>query len=79
MGLFSELFTFCEVDRRQTDCRNQPISTARNAFKVHSQDSVGSSTKVTLCMTQLSRAFTGEQIMGPFHLCRAKSCLLFVR
>lgn len=52
---------------------------AEKQFKVYCQVSVESSTKMILCMTQLLRAFTGDQIGAYFSLQRVKNCFLLMR
>lgn len=80
MGLFPELPTLCEVSGWVDGWMDgaSPSLPAEKQFKVHCQVSVESSTKMTLCMTQLLRAFTGDQIVGYFSLQRVKNCFLLV-
>lgn len=78
MGLFPELLILCEVGgwidgwmdgwrdgEMDRWMESQPISTGRKAIQ-GTLSGLRTSTKMPLCMTQLLRAFTGDQIVGYF-------------
>lgn len=63
---------------RWMDGQTQPTSTTRKVIQTVLSNSVRSSTEMTLCMTQLLRTFTGDQIVECFSLHWVKNRFTFL-